>query len=144
MKIRFYSDESIAIVDSLVAEPNSQFVEYELNDEGCQAINCTMKKPKQGHNGGCSCFKHIPFKIRGIVRQLVEENSTGLKNLMIPMDSEILDIVNNNFLDMVDIVDTPEFTNYVYCSLKECNGWYWGICQKQPATVCLLQTNKRD
>jgi len=78
MIIRIHADESIAIVDSWEDENNPDFEQtddykdYEIV-EGCQAVNCDISKPKQGHNGGCKCFKNIPVKYRGIVRQLVAE-----------------------------------------------------------------------
>ena len=80
MIIRIHVDESIAIVDdledqeTLEFESYDNFTDYEIG-EGCQTVNCEISKPKQGHNGGCKCFKNIPVKYRGIARQLVEEQS---------------------------------------------------------------------
>ena len=80
MKIRIHADESISIVDQWEDENNpdfekyDDFKDYDIGD-GCQAVNCEISRPKQGHNGGCRCFKNIPVKYRGIARQLVGEQS---------------------------------------------------------------------
>lgn len=50
-------------------------------------------------------------------------NDTGIKNI-----SELQEI---EYCDCT-----------IYCSIRECNGWYYGICRKQPATICMRKNNK--
>lgn len=82
MKFRVYDNDDVEIVDEWKEyhNPNpdietSNFTIYEVNDNGCQGLNCEIEKPKQGHNGGCLCFREIPTYHRLLVRKWWREIS---------------------------------------------------------------------
>ena len=81
MDIRVFANGNIEIVDewqdmdNIDLERYDDWIVYTIDDNGCQSMNCIVSKTKQGHNGSCSCFDHIPRESRIAIQEyLIEEN----------------------------------------------------------------------
>jgi len=86
MNIRVWASGNIEVVDEWDDAQNEldlnrydDYSVYEISDEGCQAVNCEISRPKQGHNGVCRCFSYIPLKSRIEIRKFLQENRYDIR-----------------------------------------------------------------